>query len=132
MTTETKCPKDQTSESLAHICTSIWEWIYAKQINTLPLETQGRHMRGGGYWSNIKKSREAGKRLDRLAPTLVHVCGFIWERTQDKSKSPLNTQGAFGGVGGNQLKRLGKLSNGCTDRHQIWFTSADSSGNGIG
>ena len=35
---------------------------------------------GGGFrGSNIQKSGEAVKRLDRLAPTLVHVCGFIWE-----------------------------------------------------
>ena len=34
---------------------------------------------GGGFrGSNIQKSGEAVKRLDRLAPTLVHVCGFLW------------------------------------------------------
>ena len=97
--------------------------------NKLPLETQG------GTWgfegSNIQKSGEAVKRLDRLAPTLVHVCGFIWEWTQAKSKSPLNTPGGIsGGGGGHKFKCLGKLSNGWTDWHQIWYTSADSSGNG--
>ena len=68
----------------------------------------------------------------RLAPTSVHVCGFIWEWTQAKSKSPLNTQGALRGrgVGGHTFKSLGKLSNGCTDWHRIFYTSADSSGNG--
>ena len=39
----------------------------------------------GGTWGvlgvNIQKSGEAVKRLDRLAPTLVHVCRFIWEWT---------------------------------------------------
>ena len=35
---------------------------------------------GGGFrGSNIQNSRESVKRLDRLAPTLVHVCGLIWE-----------------------------------------------------
>ena len=34
---------------------------------------------GGFKGSNILKSGEAVKRLDRLAPTLVHVGGFIWE-----------------------------------------------------
>ena len=39
--------------------------------------------------------------------------------------------GAFRGVlGGQKFKNLGKLSNGWTDLHQIWYTSADSSGNG--
>ena len=43
----------------------------------------------------------------------------------------LYPRGHFGGgVGGHKFKSLGKLSNGCTDWHQIWYTSADSSGNG--
>ena len=86
---------------------------------------------GGGFWgSNIQKSREAVKRLDRLAPTLVHVGGFIWEY---KYNSPLNTPGgmAGGGLGDHKFKSLGKLSNGWTDWHQIWYTSVDSHlGNG--
>ena len=36
----------------------------------------GGHL-GGFTGTNIKKSREAVKSLDRLAPTLVQVCGFI-------------------------------------------------------
>ena len=35
-----------------------------------------------------------------------------------------------GVVGGHKFKSLGKLSNVCTDWHRIWYTSADSSGNG--
>ena len=89
----------------------------------------------GGTWVVLgvkhSKSGDAVKRLDRLAPTLVHVCGFISEWTQAKSKSPLNTPGGIrGGGGGHGLKILGKLSNGCNDWHQIWYTSVDSSGNG--
>ena len=43
----------------------------------------------------------------------------------------LNTPGAFRGViGGHKFKCLRKLSNDCTDWHHIWYTSADSSGNG--
>ena len=67
--------------------------------------------------------------MDRLAPTLVHVCGFIWEWTQAKSKSLINTPGGIWGVGGHKFKCLGKLSNGWTDWHQICYKSADSSGN---
>ena len=48
--------------------------------NKLPFETQGGHL-GGLVGQTLKKSGEAVKRLDRLAPTLVHVCGFIWEWT---------------------------------------------------
>ena len=44
---------------------------------------------------------------------------------------PSIPQGAFGGgLGCHKLKSLGKLSNGWTDLHQIWHTSADPSGNG--
>ena len=36
----------------------------------------------------------------------------------------------MGGFRGKTFKSLGKLSNGWTDWLQLWFTSADSSGNG--
>ena len=35
-----------------------------------------------------------------------------------------------GFLGGHKFKCFGKLSNGWTDWHQIWYKSADSSGNG--
>ena len=35
-----------------------------------------------------------------------------------------------GGGRGHTFKSLGKLPNGCADWHRIWYTSADSSGNG--
>ena len=80
--------------NLVHMCRFIWEWIYAKQI--APRDTRG-HLGGGFRGSNIRKSQEAVKRLDRLAPTLVHVGGFIWEY---KYNSPLNTPGGMAGGGG--------------------------------
>ena len=109
---------------LAHMCKFVWEWIYAKQI--APRDTRG-HL-GGFRGSTIQKS---GKAV-RLAPTLVHVCGFIWEWTWAKYKSPFNSPGAFGGRGlwCHKFNSPGKLSNGWTDWHQIWHTSADPSGNG--
>ena len=75
------------------------------------------------------------------ALTLIHVCGFIWEWTHAKSKSPLNTpvsissalldtRAPWGFLGGHIFKSLEKPSNGWTDWHQLWFTSADSSGYG--
>ena len=97
-----------------------------------PQDTRG-HL-GGFRGSSIQKSGKAGP----LAPTLVHVSGFIWKWTWAKYKSPLNTQGVFrggGGVGCHKFKSLGNLSlgkqpNGRTDWQQIRYTSVDSSGNG--
>ena len=73
-------------------------------------------------------SGKATKRLGRLAPNLAHMCKFIWEWIYAKQISPRDTRGHLGGGGleGQQFKRLGKLS----DWHLLWFTSADSSGNG--
>ena len=43
----------------------------------------------------------------------------------------LKTQGGISGIlGGHKSKSIGRLSNDWTDWHQIWYTSADSSGNG--
>ena len=81
--------------------------------------------------SQIQKSREAVKRLDRLAPNLAHICRSIWEWIYAKQIAPRYTRGDLGGgFRGQTLKSIGKLSNGWTDWHQFWFTSADSSGNG--
>ena len=48
------------------------------------------------------------------------------------NKVNLKTQGGISGGGfrGSQIQKSGRLSNGWTDWHQIWYTSADSSGNG--
>ena len=68
-------------------------------------------------------SGKATKRLGRLAPNLAHICTFIWKRIYAKQIAPRDTRGV---LGGQQFKSLGKLS----DWHQLWFASADSSGNG--
>ena len=107
------------AQNMAHMCKFIWEWIYAKQI--APRDTRGAVWGGGGggfRGTTIKKSGEAV----RLAPTLVHVCGYT------PNKLPVETQGALGGFRRQTFKSLGKLSNGCTDWHQLRFMSADSSG----
>ena len=47
------------------------------------------------------------------------------------NKLNLKTEGGIsGGFRGSQIPKSGRLSNGCTDWHQIWYTFADSSGNG--
>ena len=38
--------------------------------------------------------------------------------------------GHLGGFRGSNIQKSGKLSSGWTDWHQLWFTSAVSSGNG--
>ena len=49
-----------------------------------------------------------------------------------QTNCPKRHKGVFGGggFGGQTFKSQGQLSNGWTDWHQLWFTSADSSGNG--
>ena len=74
-------------------------------------------------------SGKATKRQDRLAPNLAHVCRLIWECINAKEVASRDTRGQWGGVGGQTFKGLVKLSNGWTDWHQLWFTSADSSVN---
>ena len=46
-----------------------------------PSIPQGTFRGGGGRGSQIQKIWEAVKRLNRLAPNLVHVGGFVWEWT---------------------------------------------------
>ena len=65
--------------------------------------------------------------LDRLTPNVAHMCRFIWEWIYAKPIEPQYTRGV---LGGHKSKSLGRLSNDWTDWHQIWYTSADSSGNG--
>ena len=80
--------------------------------------------------SQIQKSWEAVKLLDRLAPNFAHICRSTWEWIYAKQIAPRDTRGTWRRLGGQTLNSLGKLSNGWTDWHQLWFTSADSSGNG--
>ncbi len=61
---------------------------------------------GGVRGSKIQKSGKSTKRLDRLAPNLVHVCGFISEWTQAKNNQSLDTPGGIGGGGGVQGSKI--------------------------
>ena len=103
--------------------------------NKLLLETQG----GGGLGGGIRG--QTFKSLGKLSNdwTDWHQ---LWFTSADSSGNghrlnPSRPQyprwhfgGGGGGLGGDIFKSLRKLSNNCTDWHQIWFTSADSSGNG--
>ena len=71
-------------------------------------------------------SGKATKRPGRSAPNLAHVQIHMGMDIR-QTNCPSRHKGALGGVlGGQQFQSLGKLS----DWHQVWFTSADSSGNG--
>ena len=117
--------------NLAHICRSIWKWIYAKQIPPPPPETQGGHLGGfrGQTFKSLGKLSNCSTDWHQLRFTSADTIHLGMD-IQAKSKSPLYTPGSIWRVGGHQFKSLRKLSNGCTDWHQIWYTSADSSGNG--
>ena len=77
------------------------------------------------FGTNLGK---ATKRLGRLAPNLannyvqIHM-GMDILQTNCPSR---HKGGTWGVLGGQQFKRIGKLS----DWYQLWFTSAVSSGNG--
>ena len=58
----------------------------------------------------------------------IHL-GMDIRQTKGPSRHKVGTWGG-GGLGGQTFKRLEKLSNGWTDWRQLWFTSANSSGNG--
>ena len=98
--------------------------------NKLHLETQGGHL--GVFRGQTFKS------LGKLSNGLTDW-HQLWFTSADLSGNghrlnpshPSIPQGAFvGGIGGHKFKSLGKLSNSWTDCHQMWYTSADSSGNG--
>ena len=98
--------------------------------NKLPLKTQG------GTWRVFRGSKIQS--LGKLSNGWID-CHQLWFMSADSSGNghrlnisrPSITKGAFGGgLGGHKFKSLGKLSNCCTDWHQLWDTSADSSGNG--
>ena len=72
--------------------------------NQLNLKTQGGILRGF-RGSQIQKSWEAVKRLDRLAPNLVHVCGFVWEWTSRLNTIRPSTLGGGGGVRGSHIQK---------------------------
>ena len=111
--------------NVAHMCKFIWERIYAKQI--APRDKRGAL--GGFRGSTIQKS--IGKLSDwhRLWFTSVDSSGNGHRLNKSRASIPQVALGG-GGVGGHNLKSLGKLSNGCADWHRSWYTSADSSGNG--
>ena len=60
----------------------------------------------------------------------THADSPIKGSGQNKNLPRVTQGGIWGVLGGQKLKMFGNLPNGWTDWHQIWYTSADSSGNG--
>ncbi len=114
---------DRLAPNLAHICRSIWKWIYVKQI--APRDTWG--VLGDQTFKSLGKLSNGWTDWHQLWFTSADSSG---NGHRLNPSCPSIPRGHFGGLGGHQFKSLGKLSNGCTDWHQIWYTSADSSGHG--
>ena len=101
------------------------------RLNTSrPSIPQGAFGGGGVRVSQIKKSGKLSNGwTDRHQ--IGHTSADPPGNGYTPNKLLLETQGGtwWGEVRGQTFKSLGKLSNGWTDWHQLWFTSADSSGN---
>ena len=55
--------------------------MVVSKIKISPVLPKGGLGGGGFRGSGIHKSGITTKRVDQLAPNLVHACGFIWECT---------------------------------------------------
>ena len=82
-------PKMQSQENLPSGCTDWHQICYTSADssgNGHRLKTISPSIFQGAFWGalgghKMQKSGKSTKRLDRLAPNLVHVCGFISEWT---------------------------------------------------
>ena len=65
------------------------------RLNTICPSIPRRNFGGGVRGSQLKKSGEATKGPDRLAPTVAHMCSFIWEWIYAKQLAPRDTRGTW-------------------------------------
>ena len=83
---------------------------------------------GGHRFKSMLKLSNGWADWHQIWHTCTDSSGNVYIR---QTNYPSRHKGALGGgVRGQTFKCLGKLSNGWTDWHQLWFTSSDSSGNG--
>ena len=110
------------------MCRLIWEWIYAKQIE--PQDTEGHFWVLGFTNQKVLGGCQTAGPICTKFGTHSYAIHLGMDRRQ--TNWPERHKGALGGGGlvGQTFKRQGKLSNGWTDWHKLWFRSADSSGNG--
>ena len=85
----------------------LWNTSSDSSGNGHRLNTSRPTIPQGSFWGHKCKCILAVKRLDRLAPTVVHVCGFVWEWTYN---SPFNVTGVFRGVLGGHRFKSGKAA----------------------
>ena len=100
-------------------------------ITSRPSTPHGGIGRGGGLGCHKCKSLhwEAVKRLYRIRPKSWHTTADASGNGYTPNKITPRALGGWHSLRGQTFKSLGKLSNGWTDWHQLWFTSAYSSGN---
>ena len=100
------------------------------RLNTIRPSIPRGYFGGGGYGVTTSKvlgsCQTAGPIGTKFGTHLQIHLGMDICQTNGQ---PIH-KGALGGFYGSTFKNLEKLSNGWTDWHQLWFTSADSSGNG--
>ena len=124
--------------NLAHMCRFISEWIYAKQI--APRDTRG-HM--GGFRGS--KNQNLGKlsngwtdwQVWRSCQTAGPIGTKFGTHVQihpgmdiRQTNCPPRHKGALGGFTGSNIQKSWQAVKRLDRFHQLWFTSADSSGNG--
>ena len=145
---------DRLATNLVQICEVIWEWTYAKYNS--PLNTPGGlgvyNFKSLGKLSNnwtdwhqigytSADSSGNGHRLNTISPSISK--GAFWGVLGGHKLKSCQTAGPIGTKFGTHVqihlgmpnklpkfKSMLKLSNNWTDWHQIWYTSADSYGNG--
>ena len=113
----------------------IWQTHADSSPNGSELNTNQPRVTQGGFggfqrvsnskiWNNYQTGGPIGTKFGtRLR---IHLGMDI-----GKTINPSITQGEFWGVlGGQKFKNLEQLPNGWTNWHNIWYTPADSSGNG--
>ena len=86
------------------------------------------------FWFTSTDSSGNEYRLNKSRPSIPqgHVGGggLLGGHKFKRDTFERDNGGTWGVLGGQTIKGQRKLSNGLTDWHQFWFTSADSSGNG--
>ena len=132
----------EKSENLPSGCTDWHQMCYTSADssgNGHRLKPISPSISQGAFWGGGVLGVTKCKSLENL-PNGWTDWHQIWYPSADSSRnghrlktiSPSIHQGAFGGGGlGVKNSKVWKiLPNGWTDWHQIWYTSADSSGNG--
>ena len=98
------------------------------KLKICPVSCRGEF--GGFRGSEIENVWKSAKWLDRLAPNLAHMCGFIENGHRLKTISSSRPKGGTWGFRGSKCKSQENLPSGCTDWHQFCYTSVDSCGSG--